>query len=699
MPEEAYHLNPGTVLNGRYLIGRVLGFGGFGVTYMSLDLKLSRIVAIKEYFPTSLVSRVPGELRVSIFSGEKIAEYNKGLNRFLEEARNMAMFGNNPYIVNVLEFFTENRTAYIVMEYLDGETFEQRIKRNGSAISYEDALLVIKPVLEGLKVLHKNQIYHRDINPKNIMITKNNRVKIIDFGTAKFCNETEETISNVVTGGYAPPEQYQKKSVQGAYTDIYAVGATFYKAIIGAKPIDATDRQSNDTLQKPSDFIPELPRNIDVAIMKAMALKPEQRFQSTDEMLNALEVENNSNDYPEVEEHKRIVKRNIIIISALAAVIAAAITVLLLTQKSDALFKPMKSVIASAENVYLYVPYSTSDEQQELETNFEKISKDFNKYSRNYYGKDINVEARYIPENEYSQKITESKGTDSEVCLFRTDTEEIKDVKPAVLNELILDIDENMVFADKYKELYGPDFYKLPMGFYVYMMYIKALNNFDISNKHSWSSFVDGVPEDDRIIISKTSTPILYTSLTAEGAGLNIASDVLFRTLKDGSLSDISSASDIFINNRVDSFIGTTKDASKIVNSESALAIESRNVIGCGDTWYGSFDWEWSVSDEVSDSKRDASILFLRYCMSEEAQYDLCKTSSKTETILSMNKNVLKAQHESSYIEIIPQNTEEIHIISDDSDEMKFAADFLKQGAKGDNTKESIKTFAKRYFK
>lgn len=701
-PEEAYHLNPCTILNARYIVGKVLGFGGFGVIYMALDLKLSRIVAIKEFFPTSLVSRVPGELKVSIFSGDKISEYNKGLNRFLEEARNMAKFDNDPHIVNVLEFFSENRTAYIVMEYLSGETLEQIARKNGGVLQYEDAVPIIKSVLEALSVLHANNIYHRDINPKNIMISGDNQIKLIDFGNARFFNESETACSKVVTGGYAPPEQYIEKSAQGAFTDIYAVGATFYKIIVGKTPLDATDRQNEDTLQKPSDFIENLPKNIDIAIMKAMALKPEQRFQTTAEMLSALCDKDSKNDYPENEEHARIIKRNALVISALAVMLTLVITVIFLTQQSDNLYKPMKSVIASQETVDLYLPYSSNAEKEELKSDYIKIAKDFNEYSKKNFGKDINIEPHYVEKELYCKKVSESKGSSSEACIFRSDIGEISNIIKADLNNLVNDksFKNDFVFYSKYKEMFGSAYNEIPMGFYFYIMYIKNNNIFNIKSINSWADFSTNVDAADTIVLSREATPILYQSLKDDNANNDLASDILFRTMIDGSLPDIDSATSTF-NGKFDTFIGTTKDVTSIKNSELLLYVSSRNVIGCGNKWYGRFDWTWSISDNVSDSKRDAAILFLRYCFSEDVQNELFVTTNETdfqpETVLSLNQTIWNNQVESTFINVIPEDIDDIIILSNDSKDLTFAEDFIKQGKKK-NTKNEINTFAKKYF-
>ena len=244
-PKEAYHLFPGTVLRGRYIVGTTVGFGGFGITYRAWDKTLDKMVAIKEFYPNGLVNRVPGEKTVIIYSGNRANEFENGKIRFLAEARNMAMFNTHPNIVNVYEFFEENNTAYIAMEFLKGMSFKQYIAAQGGKIGWQTAVSVVLSVLDGLKEIHRAKIIHRDVSPDNIFLVptddgKDYRIKLIDFGAARFASgEEEKTLSIILKPGYAPPEQYRSKSRQGPWTDLYAVGAVLYRAITGIMPEEA----------------------------------------------------------------------------------------------------------------------------------------------------------------------------------------------------------------------------------------------------------------------------------------------------------------------------------------------------------------------------------------------------------------------------------------------------------------------------
>ena len=212
-------------------------------------MRLNETVAIKEYFPAGFVNRVPGETDVIKFPGEKGERFEEGKEKFLNEARNTAKFSDNPNIVNVYDFFEANNTAYMVMEYLEGILLKDYIKQNSGKLDVKSSLEITNKVLDGLKEVHKAGIIHRDISPDNIMLTTDNKVKLFDFGAARFSStEQESTYSIIIKQGYAPPEQYRSKSKQGPYTDIYAVGAMLYSMLTGKIPEESVDRQIEDTL-------------------------------------------------------------------------------------------------------------------------------------------------------------------------------------------------------------------------------------------------------------------------------------------------------------------------------------------------------------------------------------------------------------------------------------------------------------------
>ncbi len=269
----------GTVLNKQYLVGRTLGQGGFGITYLGYDLVNHRRIAIKEYFPSGLVIRHSRYVQPILTENQTV--FNRGADAFFREARILAKLINFPNIVGVLNFFQENDTVYFVMEYVEGRSFRSYLESRGGRIPYEEALMLLMPVMESLDAVHKEGMLHRDIAPDNIYVTESGETKLLDFGAARY-HEEEDThsIRTVIKPGYAPMEQYTSGSAQGPWTDVYAMGATFYRAITGLVPPDAPTRSLKDELVPPSQLGVTLPAEAERAIMQALALNIIFRFRS-----------------------------------------------------------------------------------------------------------------------------------------------------------------------------------------------------------------------------------------------------------------------------------------------------------------------------------------------------------------------------------------------------------------------------------
>lgn len=285
---EPFQLPPGTMLQDRYWIGMMIGFGGFGITYKAYDTKLNVIVAIKEYYPAGLVNRISGTTRVQNSLDGKTKEFDSGLEHFIEEARNIAKFSEHPNIVKVYHFFKENYTGYIVMEYLDGISMKYFLEVNGGKTSILYAKEIVLAIAQALQSLHKEGILHRDVSPDNIFLCSDGKIKLIDFGSSRLSKGTEELRDIIVKPGYAPPEQYEREGNQGTWTDIYALGATFYRAVTGHMPEEATERQRDDCLVSPCDYDAEIPAYIESAILKAMAVDVKDRFEKIEDFEDVL---------------------------------------------------------------------------------------------------------------------------------------------------------------------------------------------------------------------------------------------------------------------------------------------------------------------------------------------------------------------------------------------------------------------------
>ncbi|HWP97499.1 MAG TPA: protein kinase [Syntrophomonadaceae bacterium] len=288
-PESGQHLPVGTVLQKKYLLGRVLGQGGFGITYLAWDLDLNIKLAIKEYLPRDFATRTLGETQVSIYPGDATTYFAEGREKFLEEARTLARFDDHPNIVSVRDFFRENQTAYFVMTYIEGMTLKEYLKQQGNSLDFSTSLAIMMPVMDALKEVHSIGILHRDISPDNIFLTDKGVVKLLDFGAARQAlGEHSKSLSVILKPGYAPEEQYRSKGNQGPWTDIYAVGATFYRLITGQVPPEALDRMAGEEIVPPSRTGKEIPADSEAALMKALAVQSGQRFQNMNEFQQAL---------------------------------------------------------------------------------------------------------------------------------------------------------------------------------------------------------------------------------------------------------------------------------------------------------------------------------------------------------------------------------------------------------------------------
>ena len=278
----------GAILNGRYLTGKVLGIGGFGITYLGYDLTLEIKVAIKEYMPSGMATRAQDGYTVKT-TGRMEEEYKAGENKFLDEARILAKLYNEPNIVSVQNYFRENNTAYFVMEYVEGESLKELLAARGGRISYEEARSYLKPVMEALVHVHQMNLLHRDISPDNVYITKNGESRLLDFGAARFASNDHKSVSVILKHGFAPEEQYSTHGNQGPWTDVYAMAATFYHAITGQLPPDAIERMNYDRIVPPSQLGVAIPQMAETAIMKALSVKAGDRFANMSAFLMALE--------------------------------------------------------------------------------------------------------------------------------------------------------------------------------------------------------------------------------------------------------------------------------------------------------------------------------------------------------------------------------------------------------------------------
>lgn len=280
----------GSILAGQYITGRVLGQGGFGITYLALDNNSGERVALKEFLPDTMAGRSNNSLQVTAYDGDRGRQFQYGLDCFMDEAKTLAKFIGNPNIVGVRSYFQENGTAYFAMDYIEGVSFKAYLREQGGYIDWRDALRILTPVMEALKAVHQEGLIHRDVTPDNIYISANGSVKLLDFGAARYSlGDRSRSLDVVLKPGYAPKEQYTRKGKQGPYTDVYSLSACFYAAVTGYLPPESLERAESDDLIPPSERGVQLPSALEQVILYGLAVQPADRYQSMEEFQAAID--------------------------------------------------------------------------------------------------------------------------------------------------------------------------------------------------------------------------------------------------------------------------------------------------------------------------------------------------------------------------------------------------------------------------
>lgn len=286
--QESYYLDPGTIIGGKYIVGRVLSYGGHTVSYMGMDAEMNRKVIVKEYLPSDFSTRSEGEKDVTIYSGDGQEQFEQGLTNFLNEANRIQQLQNAKGIAKVYDCLAENETGYVISEYVEGRTLKE-ILDGGKRYSAEEAADFIRQILAGLADVHRMDIVHCDISPETIMVTDSGEIKLTDFGATRYVTTANsKSLSIILKRGYAPEEQYRSKGVRGPWTDVYALGAVMYLMITGEVPQESVERALSDDLKEPSKMGIDIPKNIENALMNALNVYQQDRTQSAEAFLQEL---------------------------------------------------------------------------------------------------------------------------------------------------------------------------------------------------------------------------------------------------------------------------------------------------------------------------------------------------------------------------------------------------------------------------
>ena len=481
--KEPIDLMPGTILAGRYLIGENVGTGGFGIIYRSFDLKFETVIAVKEYYPRRIVTRAAGTKDIIVNTkGREEYEYRK--KRFLAEARNMAKLGDNKNIPNVFEYFEENNTAYIVMEFLEGMSLGEMLNSPDYTPDPDFAIYAANEVGNALIALHHFGILHRDVAPDNIFICSDRelKIKLLDLGAARLADEDDDVVDIVLKPGYSPIEQYidDKKSRKGIdeRADIYALGATLYHLLTGVKPDESSNRKILDTVQSPKEINPSIDENLNNAIMKAMALEKHLRFNNVKEFLSAINGNRKVIEL-KVERRNRKLRQVLLIALSIMAVGAAALVL-------NSYYESKREVAYLPDSALTIWYISDGKDNKDVAMDF--IVKDFTESFPN-----VSVECKYFPEEEFYVELEKAAANNELPTIFESTYASAEVLAKANDLDAVLNSEQaaDCYFLDQYDSVY-PEHKKLPLAIEVPMVCIITNGDTAVSyEKDTFSSLSD----------------------------------------------------------------------------------------------------------------------------------------------------------------------------------------------------------------
>lgn len=483
-------LRKGTILNGRYEIIKVLGAGGFGVTYKALDKTTGGLKAVKEYFQLGVVNRNPGTTEIVITAPKRREEFEYGRDRLINEAKIVAKF-QSPGIVRVDDYFLENNTSYMVMEYINSQTLEDYLMSKRRLLTIEETVDLGVRIAEALEEIHAAGVVHRDIAPDNLFVDDQGEVKIIDFGSARLSKEDTDDRLIVLKPGFAPPEQYEKIDAkndrQKQWTDVYALGATLYLCLTGVVPPESSDRKSDkdagtDRLAEPNTINENIPEWLNNTIMTAMALNTHERFKNATELKEALLQKRKVLPVEKVRKRKRLRRTTGIIASLLVVALVVTFGVRSYINKRN------KAVLDPA-NITIWYALNADEEMSSQKTDRMNEIVGVIKESDRFADVEINIEG--IPETEYLSRIEQANTDGNLPNLFEYPGEDGEYIsKLYKVDSLVSDKKNDCYLLSDYKSVYS-DSVKVPLGFNIPIIYINTALAPDYDESMTVTSFED----------------------------------------------------------------------------------------------------------------------------------------------------------------------------------------------------------------
>lgn len=633
-PKEAYMLYAGTILQNRYIVGEVLGFGGFGITYKAYDTKLERIIAIKEYYPSGLVYRTPGTKDVVVFKGKRFKDYANGLTRFLDEARNATKFINNPNIIDIMEFFEENGTAYFVMELLVGLPLDKFLAQCGGKLDTNAAITIISSVGLALQDIHKEGYIHRDIAPDNIYICDNGKVKLFDFGAARFSAEEDKNLTVVLKPGYAPVEQYETVNKQGPWTDVYALGATMYRMVTGIKPDESTNRKTADIVEQPMALAPEITENLSNAIMRAMAIEKHLRYQNVKEFIDAIKSEKKVISVEAVKKRRKTF-RWVGIAASLALIATGA-----LIFRHNWNDQKEEATLPDASIDFWYIA------EADTEKGMEQVVADFIEMYPN-----VTINAYVYSEEEYAAELAKAMAEDRVPAIFECtdlDTEYLEQAigLENVYKEIAVD---NLYFMANYGDYYEEQT-KMPSSFEMPVIFVNT-------------AYTDYEGETVETLSDITVNADASANYSIASKWENYYSN----SINSGSWNMVTGAVEAFINGEAIVYLGSNSDLEYVYSVMTGkcehYTLSGKNVLCIPGN-------EWSIND-LGENEKLVAERFLAYLIQDPTTQDYMYMQGDygDKTKLPVNKDAITTliSDDVQFYGRILKEIEDFHLMDEES--------------------------------